>query len=155
MPLFWLHTLLLILFSVAFFVYSLPFVYSDFTKKKKCYFVYGPVNTSETLKDVLKHNTQSINKKTNLLKSADAIKNEIRSSIINYSKDLGVLQKQAPEVFCKKRCSWKFHKIHGKTSMPATLLKKRLWHRCFPVNFVKFLRAPFLQNTSGRLPLVV
>ena len=34
---------------------------------------------------------------------------------------------------------------------PATLLKKRLWHRCFPVNFVKFLRTPFLQNTSGRL----
>ena len=23
---------------------------------------------------------------------------------------------------------------------PATLLKKRLWHRCFPVNFTKFLR---------------
>ena len=22
-------------------------------------------------------------------------------------------------------------------------LKKRLWHRCFPVNFVKFLRTPF------------
>ena len=31
----------------------------------------------------------------------------------------------------------------------ATLLKKRLWHRCFPVNFVKFLRTPFLQNTSS------
>ena len=31
----------------------------------------------------------------------------------------------------------------------ATLLKKRLWHRCFPVNFAKFLRAPFLQDTSG------
>ena len=27
---------------------------------------------------------------------------------------------------------------------PATLLKKRLWRRCFPVNFVKFLRTPFL-----------
>ena len=26
---------------------------------------------------------------------------------------------------------------------PATLLKKRLWHKCFPVNFVKFLRTPF------------
>ena len=26
---------------------------------------------------------------------------------------------------------------------PATLSKKRLWHRCFPVNFVKFLRIPF------------
>ena len=29
----------------------------------------------------------------------------------------------------------------------------RLWHGCFPVNFVKFLRTPFLQNTSGRLLL--
>ena len=36
---------------------------------------------------------------------------------------------------------------------PATLLKKRPWHRCFPVNFEKFLRTPFLQNTSGRLLL--
>ena len=27
---------------------------------------------------------------------------------------------------------------------PATLLKKRLWHRCFPVNFTKFLRTPIL-----------
>ena len=26
---------------------------------------------------------------------------------------------------------------------PATLLKKILWHRCFPVNFVIFLRTPF------------
>ena len=27
---------------------------------------------------------------------------------------------------------------------PATLFKKRLWRRCFPVNFAKFLRAPFI-----------
>ena len=26
---------------------------------------------------------------------------------------------------------------------PANLLKKRLWHKCFPVNFEKFLRTPF------------
>ena len=38
---------------------------------------------------------------------------------------------------------------------PATLLKKRLWHRCFPVNFAKFLRTPFSQNTSGRLLLQI
>ena len=25
----------------------------------------------------------------------------------------------------------------------ATLLKKRLWHRCFTVNFAKFVRTPF------------
>ena len=27
---------------------------------------------------------------------------------------------------------------------PAALLKKRLWYRCFPVNFAKFLKTPFL-----------
>ena len=28
-------------------------------------------------------------------------------------------------------------------------LKRRLQHRCFPVNFTKFLRIPFLRNTLG------
>ena len=31
--------------------------------------------------------------------------------------------------------------------------KKRLQHRCFPVNFAKFLRTPFFQSTSGCLLL--
>ena len=44
-----------------------------------------------------------------------------------------------------------FSKVAG--LRPETLLKKRLWHRCFPVNFVKFLRTSFLQNTSTRLLL--
>ena len=35
-----------------------------------------------------------------------------------------------------------FNKVAG--LRPATILKKRLWHRCFPVNFVKFLRTPFV-----------
>ena len=35
-----------------------------------------------------------------------------------------------------------FSKVVGLRT--ATLLKKRLWHRFFPVNFVKFLRTPFL-----------
>ena len=33
-----------------------------------------------------------------------------------------------------------FNKVAGVS--PATLLKKRFWHRCFPVNFVKYLRTP-------------
>ena len=44
-----------------------------------------------------------------------------------------------------------FNKVAG--IMPATLLKKRLWHSCFLVHVVKFLRTPFSQNTSGRLLL--
>ena len=36
---------------------------------------------------------------------------------------------------------------------PATLLKKKLWYRFFPVNVAKFLRTPSLQNTPEWLPL--
>ena len=40
-----------------------------------------------------------------------------------------------------------------KLQRPATLSKKRLWHRCFPGTFGKFLRTSNLQNTSRRLLL--
>ena len=33
---------------------------------------------------------------------------------------------------------------------PATFFKRRLWLRCFPLNFTIFFRARFLQNTSRR-----
>ena len=35
----------------------------------------------------------------------------------------------------------------------CNFIKMRLWHWCFHVNFAKFLRTPFLQNTSGWLHL--
>ena len=44
-----------------------------------------------------------------------------------------------------------FNKVTGVRT--ANLLKKRLWRRCFPVNFPKFLRTPFLQITSRQLLL--
>ena len=53
----------------------------------------------------------------------------LRSSHRRYSVKKGVLRNLA--------------KFTGKHLSPAALLKKRLWHRCFPVNFVKFLRTPF------------
>ena len=51
-------------------------------------------------------------------------------------------------VLCKKV----FLEISGLRS--ATLLKKRLWYRCFHVNFVKFIRTLFSQSTPGRLLLL-
>ena len=51
------------------------------------------------------------------------------------------------------RRSLLFNKVAGLNFIfrPAILFKMKLRHRCFPVNFEKSLRAPFLQNTSGRL----
>ena len=67
-----------------------------------------------------------------------------------------VFRKSSSEVFCKKRCSQIFRKIHRKTPVPESLffLKNKDWYRCFPVHFVKFLIIPFLQNTLGRLLLL-
>ena len=67
-------------------------------------------------------------------------------------------QKQPMEVFFKKSALGNFAKFTGKhlcqgLLRPATLLKKRLWHSCFPVKFAKLPRTPFLQNTSERLLL--
>ena len=65
------------------------------------------------------------------------------------------------DVFCKKGAlrgkylcqSLFFDKVAG--LRPATLLKKNLWRRWFPVNFTKFLRPPFSWNTFGRLLLPI
>ena len=66
--------------------------------------------------------------------------------------------KQLPEYVLWKRCSWKLRKINRKTPVlesffnkvagfwPVTLRKKRLQHRCFPVNFANFLRTFFFKE---------
>ena len=61
-----------------------------------------------------------------------------RSSHRRYSVRKGVLRNFA-KVTGKYLCqSLYFNKVR-----PATLLKQRLWRRCFPMNFAKFLRTPF------------
>ena len=72
-----------------------------------------------------------------------------------------------PEVFCKKgvlRNFTQFTRKHvcqslflnkGADLRSATLLKKKLWHRCFPGNFGKFLRTPFFkEHLQWLLPLL-
>ena len=72
-----------------------------------------------------------------------------------------------PEVFCRKGFLRNFGKFTGKHLChslflskvaglkPATLLKKRLWHSCFAVNFAKFLRTPFFTEYLWWLLLYV
>ena len=72
------------------------------------------------------------------------------------SSTINVNISSRPEVLCKKGVLRNFAKFTGKHRCqsiffnkgaglsPATLLKKRLWHRCFPVNLAKLLRTPFL-----------
>ena len=61
-----------------------------------------------------------------------------------------------PRYSIRKGVLRNFAKLTGKhlsQSLFLIKLKKRLFHRCFPVSFAKFLRTPFLQNTSGQLLL--
>ena len=52
-------------------------------------------------------------------------------------------------------CRSSHRRCSVKSLRPATLLKKRLWHRCFLVSFVKFLRISFPHNSPRRLLLLV
>ena len=81
-------------------------------------------------------------------KFVDYLRN-CRFSLKLYKKQ----KKQPTEVFCKKRYSQKFLKIHRKhlcqstffnkvADLACNFVKKILWHSCFPVNFAKFLRTP-------------
>ena len=80
---------------------------------------------------------------------AIAIQIAIRSSHQRCSLTKGVLKNFA-KFRGKHLCQVLFF---IKVASPTTLLKKRLWHRCFPVNFAKLLRIPFSVNTSRRLIL--
>ena len=58
----------------------------------------------------------------------------------------GVLQKGVLRNFAKLAGKHKVAPLLKKRlwHRSATLSKKGLWRRCFPVNFAKFLRTPFL-----------
>ena len=45
-----------------------------------------------------------------------------------------------------------FNKVTG--LRPATLLKKRLWQRCFSVNFAKILRTPLMAASKFSFALI-
>ena len=68
------------------------------------------------------------------------------------------VQKQPPDVFYRKRCSLKFHKIHRRTPVPGSracnFIKKETLSQV-PVNFTKCLRTPFLTEHLRWLLLYV
>ena len=95
--------------------------------------------------------------------------NSIESFVENFGKLIvhvySLYRSSRPEVFCKEGVLWNFAKFTGKHLCQSLffkkfaglrpLLKKRLWYRYFLVNFVKFFRTSFLQNTSWRLLLAL
>ena len=91
-----------------------------------------------------------------LLKTAQLLPKHFPSGLSRSSHQRCSVKKGVLRNFTKfsEKRPWQslfFIKVAG--LRPSTLLKKRPWHRCFPLNFVKFLGTPFLKNTSGRLLL--
>ena len=68
----------------------------------------------------------------NILLLCCNVKASVKKMFVKISQDL--VENNSARVFF-------FNKSAG--LRPATLLKKRLWHRYFPVNFVKFPGTPF------------
>ena len=59
---------------------------------------------------------------------------------MHHSKFRQIFRSNRPEVLSTKGILRSFPKFTG--LRPATLLKKRLWHSSFPVNFAKFHKTP-------------
>ena len=57
--------------------------------------------------------------------------------------------------FIRKHLCWNLFFDKVKLCRYLTSLKTSLYRRCFLTNFAKFVRAPFLQNTTERLLLIV
>ena len=101
--------------------------------------------------------------------SSNRVFRKVLSILVSESKQISMLQlisyfnevnffliefrSSRPEMFCRKGVLKNFAKFTGnhlcrslffnEDLRPATLLKKRLWHRCFLVNIAKFLRTNF------------
>ena len=93
-------------------------------------------------------NTNSGKNRTRFFKSGTQYRNDIifRGSHQSCSIEKGFLKTFAKFTGKHLRQCVFFNKVRS-----ATLLKKRLRRRCFPVNLTKFLRRPVLQNTDRRL----
>ena len=85
------------------------------------------------------------------------VKGELVNETVKYDrKGKAYVMKQSPRGVLWNSVLRNFRKFTGKyLGLPATLLKKRLWHRRFPVNFVKFLRTLFLTEHLWWLLLYV
>ena len=76
-----------------------------------------------------------------------------------------MLQKQPPEMFCKKGVLKSFTSLTENTCVGVSFnkvtgfqvnyIKKRIQRRCFPVNNAKFLRTPILKKIYIKLLLVL
>ena len=134
---------------------------NTFWIEKKQYYEFTTssiVNSTLTLSLRINYFSQNTNKNFIRLKCVEKVR------LLKFAKFLLVLHRRCSvkkgvlKIFAKftgkhMYQSLFFNKVAGFRS--ATLLKKRLWQRCFLVNFSKFLRTPFLQNTSGRLLLFI
>ena len=65
------------------------------------------------------------------------------------SNHITVFGSSRPEVFCEKLVLRNLVKFTGKHLCQIlfrnkVILRKKLWHRCFPVNFAKFLTTPLI-----------
>ena len=103
---------------------------------------------------------KDLNESKDLKMIADVINLVYRALTVFILTDVvyRIFRSSRPEVFCKKGVLKSFAKFTEKhlckslflnkvaDQWPATLFKKELWNRCFPVDLAKFLRFFFFRT---------
>ena len=123
--------------------------HSQLRKKKSCSVKFQGGLLDHNPRKILVENSWIIilqNNSKSLFSNDKQMPHEILFSLLQKQSSGRVLRDFAKFTGKHLRQSFFFNKVAG--LRPTTLLKKSLWRRCFPVNFAKFLRTPFTQNTS-------
>ena len=75
-----------------------------------------------------------------------SIPDKLRSSRLQMFFKIGVLETFTD--FTGKHLCWSLFLIKLQ-AYACNFIKRRIQNKCFPVKFAKFLKTPFLQNSSG------
>ena len=94
--------------------------------------------TTPTNKQKLAYRTATKKLKSKAVSAKTLVLRRKKSKTVVKSSSIEEIQRQPPEVL-----------LGPATEACNFIKKKRPWHRCFPANFAKFLRPPFLPWNSG------
>ena len=101
-------------------------------------FIFLNINTNQTSKE------QYLNQEAATYFGISRTKRFCRSSCPNVFSEKGVLKNFAK--LTGRHLCWSLFLTNVAGFWPVTLLKKKLQHRCLPVNFANFLRTPFFKE---------
>ena len=83
------------------------------------------------------------------------VNSQVGRILLRFYAGFKITEADVRRCFSKKSLFKNFANFTGKQLRQSLFFQQAPWHRCFPFNFVKFLRAPFFIENLWRLLLKI